>query len=358
MTFTPMAAELATERFNLTHEALADAAWLAELFTARGGGTVTETEARQRVLAMHELTSVHGIGAYVLRPRDGGPPVGYAAIVIGRGTVEEPEIAYELLPGAHGHGYATEAASAVLAAAFATGRRRVWSTIRPWNAASLRVLEKLGGFEQVRVTQDEKGQILWFACENPVGSPTRQVLFVQGAGAGTHDEWDNVLVDSLRARLGPGHEVRYPRMPDEDDPSYPLWSAAIWREIAGLDAGAVVVGHSVGGTILVRALSERPPERGLAAIGLIAAPFVGAGGWPSDEFALSSDLGGRMPPGVPVHVFHGAQDETVPPDHAELYARAIPGALVHVLPGRDHQLNGDLTELAEVIRGAVLSTGP
>ena len=179
----------------------------------------------------------------------------------------------------------------------------------------------------------------------------RQVLFVQGGGAGTHDEWDNVLVDSLRAGLGPGYDVRYPRMPDEDDPSYPPWSAAIRREMADLDEGAVAVGHSVGGTILVRALTEHPPERGLAAIVLIAAPFVGRGGWPGDDFEFSGDLGDRLPPGVPVHVFHGAEDETVPAAHADLYADAITRARVHVLPGRDHQLSGDLSEVAQVIRG-------
>ena len=47
---------------------------------------------------------------------------------------------------------------------------------------------------------------------------TRQVLFIQGGGAGVHDEWDDKLVDSLRRELGDGYEVRYPRMPAEDDP--------------------------------------------------------------------------------------------------------------------------------------------
>lgn len=162
-----MPSELATERFVLTREELADAPWLAALFTARGAGTVTEADARSRVVAMHELTAVHGIGAYVLRPRDGGPPAGYAAVVVGRGTVEEPEIAYELRLDAQGCGYATEAARAVLAAAFATGRRRVWATVRPWNVASLRVLDKLGDFDRVRTTSDAQGELVWLVCESP-----------------------------------------------------------------------------------------------------------------------------------------------------------------------------------------------
>ena len=52
---------------------------------------------------------------------------------------------------------------------------------------------------------------------------------------------------------------------------------------------------------------------------------------------------------MPVHVFHGLDDETAPPSHADLYARVLPQAQVHRLPGRDHQLNDDLTEVATAI---------
>lgn len=181
---------------------------------------------------------------------------------------------------------------------------------------------------------------------------TRQVLFVQGGGAGVHDTWDDKLVASLRQRLGDGYEVRYPRMPDEHDPSYATWGPALRRELAGLDDGAVVAGHSVGGTVLAHLLTEWVPERTLGAIVLVAAPFVGAGGWPGDGFELPPDLGARLPGGVPVHVFHGLLDGTAPPSHADLYARAIPWAHLHRLPGRDHQLGNDLTEVADAIRAA------
>lgn len=128
--------------------------------------------------------------------------------------------------------------------------------------------------------------------------------------------------------------------------------------MADLDDGAAVAGHSVGGTILINALAEQPPERGLEAIVLIAAPFVGEGGWPGDDFELPSDLGARLPQGVPVHVFHGLQDETTPPSHADMYARVIPQAQVHRLSGRDHQLNNDLSGVAGAISTKKPSPSP
>ena len=178
----------------------------------------------------------------------------------------------------------------------------------------------------------------------------QQVLFIQGGGEGTHDEWDDKLVDSLALELGDGFEVRYPRMPDEDDPDFDTWGPAIRHELATLDDEAVVVGHSVGGTLLLRALAEQPAPSRLAAIVLLAAPFVGEGGWPGDEFEMPGDLGARLPDGVPVHLFHGLEDETVPPAHADLYARVVPQAQVHLLPGRDHQFGNDLSEVATVIQ--------
>jgi hypothetical protein len=227
----------------------------------------------------------------------------------------------------------------------------------------------------------------------------RQILFIQGGGGtDVHDTWDDKLVDSLTRALGDEYDVRYPRMPDEDDPSYAKWRPAITREVAALGDGAVVVGHSIGGAMLVNALAERsskiPPldgedvgnrtigdgsisrhgrgDRGrraglsshphptspiegeeskLAAIVLVSAPFVGEGGWPGDEFTTPPDLGAKLPDGVPVHLFQGEADDTTPAEHAALYARAAPQAKLHRLPGRDHQLNNDLSEVAEVVRG-------
>jgi hypothetical protein len=45
-------------------------------------------------------------------------------------------------------------------------------------------------------------------------------------------------------------------------------------------------------------------------------------------------------------VYIGTDDEMVSLEHASLYQRAIPQAVVRRLDGRDHQLNNDLSEVA------------
>jgi predicted alpha/beta hydrolase family esterase len=179
---------------------------------------------------------------------------------------------------------------------------------------------------------------------------TKQILFVQGGGEGAHDEWDDKLVASLGRALGPGYAIRYPRMPHEADPSYPAWKRALAKEIEALDAGAIAIGHSIGATILINVLAELETASKLSAVFLIAPPFVGEGGWPSDDIAAMGDLGSRLPSTVPICLFQGDNDDTTPPAHAEFYAEAIPRIHICRLEGRDHQLNNDLSEVAEDVR--------
>jgi predicted alpha/beta hydrolase family esterase len=180
---------------------------------------------------------------------------------------------------------------------------------------------------------------------------TKQVLFVQGGGEGTHDEWDNKLVGSLKRELGTDYEIRYPRMPNEANPKYALWKTALNKEFARLDDGAILVGHSIGATILINVLAEKPSYSAPSGIFLIAAPFAGKGGWPSEDIESISDLDARLPKRWKIYFYHGSEDDTVPFGHVDLYERAIPQAVVRRLAGRDHQLNEEMSEVAADIRG-------
>ncbi len=94
---------------------------------------------------------------------------------------------------------------------------------------------------------------------------TEHVLFIQGAGRGAYDE-DTRLAESLRHTLGPRFEVRYPAMPNEDDATYEPWREQIAQELADMPGPGVIVGHSVGASVLMKWLSERTDEKAIAGV--------------------------------------------------------------------------------------------
>jgi RimJ/RimL family protein N-acetyltransferase len=161
-----MALHLETERLRLRPWAGSDAEELRLLHGERGGGLPTVEQVRGHIERGLLRTAETGIALLPIERRAEGDFIGYCGLIVGRSSLEEPEIAYELFERAHGRGYATEAGRAVLDAAAGTGRERLWSTVRSWNTPSFRVLEKLG-FERDHTTQDERGELVWLTRTLP-----------------------------------------------------------------------------------------------------------------------------------------------------------------------------------------------
>ena len=178
---------------------------------------------------------------------------------------------------------------------------------------------------------------------------TRDVLFIQGGGEGAHD-YDAALAENLQSTLGPGYRLRYPRMPNEGSPDDQAWKSSLAKEIAALGDRVIVVAHSVGAAIFVRSLAKGGGIAKIAGLFLIAAPFIGEGGWSIPGFEPMDKASTKLSHDLPIYLYHGRADESVPFAHVELYAKAIPWAQVRRLDDADHQLNNDLSKVAADIR--------
>lgn len=177
---------------------------------------------------------------------------------------------------------------------------------------------------------------------------TRRLIFIQGAGEGAHAE-DAKLVASLRRELGRGYSVRYPEVADEGSPDFEAWKRALDYDVEAAGEGVIVVAHSAGAAMTVMWLAEQRKAAPIGGLFLIAAPFMGEGGWKSDAPVDAGALGAAVPEDVPIHFYHGTRDEIVPFAHLGLYGKAVPRAILHRLAGRDHQLNCNLSEVARDI---------
>jgi predicted alpha/beta hydrolase family esterase len=181
---------------------------------------------------------------------------------------------------------------------------------------------------------------------------TNHALFIQGAGKGAYEE-DKKLAASLREALGTDYEVHYPAMVDEDNASYEQWKQQIENELTTMQGPIILVGHSVGASVIIKCMSETEVKKPIVGIFLIAAPFWGGNGWRYEgyeELALPKELVAKLPKGVAVFLYHCHDDEIVPFDHLALYAQVLPQAAVRELDAGGHQLNNDLSEVARDIK--------
>ncbi|WP_431221402.1 GNAT family N-acetyltransferase [Leifsonia xyli] len=164
-----MPSALETPRLRLRPRDGRDAEWnlalLAEHPLGREPGTLEEE--RERLDAQRAAFDETGFGLYTVEVAETGDAVGYCGLVVGRASASQPELAYELLRGHVGHGYATEAAAAVADAAFDAGFPTVWATVATWNAPSFGVLAKLGFTATRRVGFDGGSVFVWLRRRAP-----------------------------------------------------------------------------------------------------------------------------------------------------------------------------------------------
>jgi len=179
----------------------------------------------------------------------------------------------------------------------------------------------------------------------------KQILFIQGGGEGAYEE-DEKLAAYLRNALGAAYEVRYPQMPNESDPDYEPWKGQIKNELAALEGEVILVGHSLGSSFMLKYLAEEKIEKRIAGIFLMAAPYWGGDGWQYEGYeriVLPEGFASKLPPGVPIFLYHSRNDEIVPFAHLALYAGKLPQAAIRALDGGGHQFNNDLSQVASDI---------
>lgn len=185
---------------------------------------------------------------------------------------------------------------------------------------------------------------------------TKHILFIHGAGEGAY-EADKKLAESLQQSLGGEYEVHCPAMPNEDDAPYDQWARKIEDELAAMPSPVILVGHSVGGSVIAKWMSELPREKltanAIRGVYLIATPFWGGDGWKYEGYEtleLADGLAAKLPDDLSVALYHARDDETVPFDHLALFAQVLPQAQIHAVDKGSHQFNNDLSAVAQDIK--------
>jgi len=142
---------LETERLRLREVGLADADFLQELMAEpsfrrylAAMGERELDEVREMIRSTYRASyERHGFGLYLVELQEGGEPLGICGLVR-RDTLEDVDIGFGFLHRHWSQGYALEAARAVVQHARNLGLPRLVAAAHPQNAASIRLIEKLG----------------------------------------------------------------------------------------------------------------------------------------------------------------------------------------------------------------------
>ena len=178
----------------------------------------------------------------------------------------------------------------------------------------------------------------------------KQILFVHSAGSQENNEGSSDILNYLESNLGNEYEIHHPKLPEPENPNYEFWKNRIVNELELLHEPVMLIGHSLGGSVLLKFLSEEHVKNAINGLFLIAPPYWGkAGGWQTEQFILAHDFASKLP-GIPrTFLYHSRDDEWVPFSHLFQYAEAIPGLTVRKFGIRGHNFTGGFPELVKDI---------
>jgi predicted alpha/beta hydrolase family esterase len=177
----------------------------------------------------------------------------------------------------------------------------------------------------------------------------RNVLFIQGGGGNEDHDADAKMVVSLRKALGKAYTVRYPLLSNESSPDFGR-KKQIEKEISLIKGEIILVGHSLGASMLLKYLSENEVKQKIGGIFLISTPFwSGSEDW-QQGLKLQEKFPDKLPKNVPIFLYHCRDDEEVPFDHLSIYSHKLTQATVREVETGGHQLNNDLTLVANDIK--------
>lgn len=144
------------------------------------------------------------------------------------------------------------------------------------------------------------------------------ILVLQGGGEGAH-KWDLPFINTLKGQLGDNYEIHFPKMPEEENPQYQAWVQKIEQVLLNLTDPVIVLGHSLGGSVIVKYLSGQRIECSIPALFLISSPFWGQPDWEADEFKLEDNFAQKINSVQKFFIYHSQDDPFVPFSHNAIY---------------------------------------
>ena len=179
----------------------------------------------------------------------------------------------------------------------------------------------------------------------------KQVLFAHsGGGQGSAGQGSFDLVNALKSELSNEYEIHYPIIDNPEAPTYEMWKKMFDSEFKKINQSIILVGHSLGGSVLLKYLSEEQPHISILGLFLVAIPHWGESDWDVDDFILKENFEESLVHIPKIYLYHCKHDEVVPFQHLPFYENTFKTSTVRKLNGKDHSFSKGLPELVSDIK--------
>lgn len=178
----------------------------------------------------------------------------------------------------------------------------------------------------------------------------KHVIIIHGAGpkhyrslADGSGDWQT----QLPFKLGEDYKVLAPQMPSPKNPSYDEWKILLDKYLARARSDEVIfVGHSLGGSFLLKYLSEQNIKQKIVGLYLVATPFNTIKGFETpinfSPFWSIQNL----------YLYHSTDDVEVPYAHSLMYQERLKAKL-RTYNDRGHYFKrSEFTDIAQDIKSS------
>ncbi|MET3697042.1 hypothetical protein SAMN05877753_101379 [Bacillus oleivorans] len=179
----------------------------------------------------------------------------------------------------------------------------------------------------------------------------KTVLFIHSAGPQDPEHGSSNLSAYLENELRDKYQFVIPKMPSPENPKYVRWKDQLEKELNMLNGEVILIGHSLGGSVLLKYLSEESYNLTFSGLFIISSPYWGLDkDWQSKEFTLQNNFEQNLPAIPHLFLYHSRDEDIVPFKHHKIYAEKLPQATSRELEGRQHLFHNGLPILVNDLK--------
>ena len=196
----------------------------------------------------------------------------------------------------------------------------------------------------------------------------KQIIFIRGGETfenkeGFYEYIKTVKLDPYKEKkywrdwiiwaLSENYDMLVPLMPCKQDADYLAWKIWFERHLEFVhDEAPILIGHSLGGTFLLKYLSENKFPKKISQLHFVSAPVGDEGLFleklNSFEFNLEN-LSKINDLQAEIHLWHSEDDNVVPFKNFDIIKKYLSKANFHVFKDRGHFNQPSFPEILEVI---------